>query len=113
MRILIGVLTAWPLVYFILFFVFMFGTVIISGFFGREPLGGLIVLVFVLHMFTILLSFALIAFYIVFLFKTDRVDADKKALWAVVLFLGNMIAMPVFYYLYIWKKPEEETALSR
>jgi hypothetical protein len=27
-------------------------------------------------------------------------------LWAVVLFLGNMIAMPVFFYLYIW--PDEE-----
>jgi hypothetical protein len=31
----------------------------------------------------------LIAVYIVFLFKTDRVPQDKKALWAAVLFRGT------------------------
>jgi hypothetical protein len=49
--------------------------------------------------------FGLIAFYIVFLFKTDRVPQDKKALWAAVIFLGNMVAMPVFFYFYVW--PEQ------
>jgi hypothetical protein len=49
--------------------------------------------------------FGLIAFYILFLFKTDRVPQDKKALWAAVLLLGNMLAMPVFFFLYVW--PDE------
>jgi hypothetical protein len=60
---------------------------------------------FGMHFFTMIVIFALTAFYIVYLFKTDRVAQDKKALWAVVLFLGNMIAFPVFWYLYIWKEP--------
>ena len=49
---------------------------------------------------------ALLVIYVAYLFKTDRVGQDKKALWAVVLLLGNIVAMPVFWYLYIWKKPE-------
>ncbi len=43
-----------------------------------------------------------------YLFKTDVVPQDKKALWAVVLFLGNMISMPIFWYLYIWTKLKEK-----
>jgi hypothetical protein len=37
-------------------------------------------------------------------FRNDRVDKDKKVLWAVVLFMGNMIAMPIYWYLYIWRE---------
>ena len=42
------------------------------------------------------------SFYIFYIFRTDRIAADKKALWAVVIFLGNMIAMPVFFFIYVW-----------
>ena len=65
--------------------------------------------IFPLHLLTMLEIFVLLAIYVLYLFKTDRVRQDKKALWAVVLFLGNMMAMPVFWYLYIWKEPEQST----
>ncbi len=42
------------------------------------------------------LMLGLTVFYIVHVFRTDRVPADKKALWAVVLFLGNLLAMPFY-----------------
>ena len=64
-----------------------------------------IIILFAGQFFTIFFMFALTAFYIVYLFRTDRVPQDKKALWAVVLFLGNTFAFPVFWYLYIWKEP--------
>jgi hypothetical protein len=56
-----------------------------------------------LHMGTMALMLGLLVIYIVYLFKTDHVPKDKKALWAVVLFMGNIIAMPVFWFLYVWK----------
>ncbi len=65
-----------------------------------------ILLFFAGHILTMFLMFALTAFYIVYLFRTDRVAQDKKALWAVVLFFANVFAFPVFWYLYIWKEPE-------
>lgn len=64
-------------------------------------------ILFTLHLLTILETMGLLAFYITYIFKTDRIPQDKKALWAVVVFLGNMLAMPVFWYLYIWSEPVE------
>lgn len=58
---------------------------------------------FLAHFLVMLLIFALTVLYIVDLFQTNRVSTDKKALWAVVLFLGNMFAMPVYWYLYFWR----------
>jgi hypothetical protein len=65
----------------------------------------LIAVILPLHVFTMLAGIALIVFYIVNVFRNDRVDKDKKALWAVVLFMGSMIAMPIYWYLYIWPEP--------
>ncbi|HEX8169071.1 MAG TPA: hypothetical protein VF824_00865 [Thermoanaerobaculia bacterium] len=61
-------------------------------------------LFFVVHLCVMLLTFALLTFYIVVLFKTDRVKPELKALWAVVLFFGGPIAMPIFWYLHVWSK---------
>jgi hypothetical protein len=58
-----------------------------------------------IHLSVMLLMFALLAFYIVFLFKTSAVRTDMKALWAIVLFFGGPVAMPIFWYLYIWRDP--------
>jgi len=63
---------------------------------------------FPLHFLTMLEILALLVIYIMHVFKTDSVPQDKKALWAVVLFLGNMIAMPIYWYLYIWKEARPE-----
>lgn len=56
-----------------------------------------------LHMATIFHSYCLVAGYIYYIVKTNVIPKSKKTLWAVIVFLGNMIAMPIFWYLYIWK----------
>lgn len=107
--IILAAFTAWPLIYMVLFFGFMLlmtselvlDAELGGGTGGEPPM--LMLLIFPLHLLTILEMLALEVVYIVYLFRTDRVDQDKKALWAVVLFLGNMIAMPIFWYLHIWK----------
>jgi hypothetical protein len=55
----------------------------------------------------------LMVIYIVNVFKNDRVDKDKKVLWAIVLFMGSMIAMPIYWYLYIWKSEPVSTVSAR
>lgn len=40
--------------------------------------------------------------YIIYLFKTGHVPKDKKVLWAVVLFMGNAVSMPIFWFIYVW-----------
>lgn len=108
-KILLGIATIWPFIYLGLFMIFVFSTIFFAR--GGMPDSGaseggfpiLFVLIFALHALTILWVWALIAFYIVNVFKNDRVEKDKKVLWAVVLFMGNMIVMPVYWYLYIWR----------
>jgi hypothetical protein len=50
-----------------------------------------------------LVTFALLALYVVHAFKTDRLASDKKVLWVIVLFLGNLVAFPIYWYLYMWR----------
>ena len=113
LKVVIGVLTAWPLLYMGLFFAFILGTMLwisaITPDGGPDSSGPPVAFLAVVagHIATMLLMFGLTAFYIVFLFKTDRVPRDKKALWAVVLFLGNILAMPT------WSTAASRAATSR
>jgi len=102
-RLVLGIATLWPLAYLLIFMGFVF-SMLLRG--NSQPQGGRdlpsgVIAIFVLHGITIVWLWVLLAIYIYNVFHNDRVDKDKKALWAVVLFLGNMIAMPIYWYLYI------------
>ena len=92
-------LTLVPIVYLVYFMSYV-GAMPTHGSFieQRERFDRL----FVLHFATIVCSWLLVASYLVYLFKTSFVPLEKKVLWAVVLFLGNMVAMPIFWFLYVW-----------
>lgn len=111
-QITLAVFTVWPILYMLLFMSAIFAMMMMSGFSGSGDSSGpptVMKIILPLHFLTMLEIFVLIVIYIVHVFKTDRVPQDKKALWAVVLFLGNMIAMPIYWYIYIWKQPEVST----
>ena len=104
-KILLGVATLWPVLYMFIFFMFIFSMVLFmpDQSAGEGPPTWFFI-IFPLHILTMLWIFGLTIFYILNIFKNDRVDQDKKALWAVVIFFGNMFAMPVYWYLYIWRE---------
>ncbi len=101
-KLVLGVATLWPLIYFLGFTVLLFSifTAIIEGRDGPE----MFAVIAPIHIFTILWVFMLTVVYIVDLFRNDRVSGDKKALWAVVIFLGGLVAMPIYWYLYVWRE---------
>jgi hypothetical protein len=118
-KIALAVATVWPFVWLVLFICFIFGTFIwaathegakghVKGDFPPWPF----IALFAGHFFTMLFIVGLTIFYVVYLFRTERVPQDKKALWAVVLLLGNMFAFPVFWYLFIWKEPETPVGIA-
>ena len=113
-KVLLGIATIWPFIYIVLFMAFMLSTFFFMR--GGAAEGGIVpgvmVAVFALHFLTIVWVWALIAFYMVNVFRNDRVDKDKKVLWAVVLFMGNMLVMPVYWYLYIWREDGVPSATS-
>jgi hypothetical protein len=52
-----------------------------------------------------LIMLALLVFYIAHVFKNTALVGDRRILWAVVLFMGGPIAMPVYWFLYVWRGP--------
>src|SRR6266851_4214923 len=104
-KVLLGIVTIWPAIYMAFFF--MAVCLLFASFLGVPSEGGypgrLLGILFPLHLGTILGIVGLGCFYIYHLFKNDLIDQDKKALWAVILLMGNMISMPVYWYLYIWR----------
>lgn len=108
-KIFIGILTLWPILYMFVFMAFMVAIMAVTLRTPQPEPPKLFFVMFAIHFFTILYMFGLIGFYVYYIFKTERVAKDKKALWAVVIFLGNIIAMPVFWFLYIWKEPADNT----
>lgn len=107
---ILGCCTLWPILYIFLFMGTIFTQFMMMDFGGKHAAGEMPLLfkiIFPLHFLTMIWIFVLVAIYIIHIFKTEAVPQDKKALWAVVIFCGNMIAMPVYWYLYIWKKPRE------
>ena len=71
---------------------------------------------FLVHGAVMLLAMALVTGSIVFLFRSNRIREEQKALWAIVLFMGYPISAPIFWYLYVWpasqRTPEADHALS-
>lgn len=109
-KLLLAAATVWPFLYFIIFFAFIFSMILFMPQGGDEAAPAWFLILFLFHFLTIFLILGLTVFYMVNVFRNERVDKDKKVLWAVVLFLGNIVAMPVYWYLYIWR--DEKTPPS-
>lgn len=66
------------------------------------PVGFL--LIFVLHMATILLMTAQMPFYIVLAVKNAQLEETLRIVWIVLFAVVSIFAAPVYWYLYIWRK---------
>ncbi len=59
-----------------------------------------------------LLVLAMIVFYGVYLHRLDdpKVDQEKRSLWTWILLLGNVFALPVVWYVFIWRQRRAQGA---
>lgn len=67
------------------------------------PIG--FVMIFLLHMLTILLMFALMPLYIIFPLKNERLDQTMRIVWVILACIVGMFSDPVYWYLYVWRNP--------
>ena len=51
-----------------------------------------------------MLGWFLMAFYIVHLVKNRRIKGEDKMLWLIVLILGNIFGMIIYWFLHVWKE---------
>jgi len=110
-KILLGILSFWPFLFFILFFIGMFTMIGMSG--PDEPPTASFGLMMAGYFITIVSIYGMMIYYIVNVFMNNKLPSGKKALWAALLFLGNMMVIPFYWYFYIWcePKPAEEEAV--
>jgi len=108
-KIILGLFTVWPVVYITSVFGYIlshFDTVFSSlNELDNTQMTKMVLTIFTIQFLTIISMFVLLFIFIKNVFKNDRVNQSEKVLWLIVLFFGNMIAMPVYWYLYIWKEP--------
>lgn len=45
----------------------------------------------------------LIVIYIYNVFHNDGIASNQKMLWALIIFFGNVIAFPFYWYLHVWR----------
>ena len=55
-------------------------------------------------------SFGLFVFYILHVIYS-KVDNNEKLLWIILFFVGNIFAFPVYFYMKVWKAPQEHGSM--
>ena len=111
--IVIGLFTIWPIVYMLLFMaVFVVAALTIFQQAQQQqpaPGPGFLPYIFIPHIATILLMFALMAFYILHVFKNGALKDDRRVLWAVVLFIGLPVSAPIYWWFYVWPRASSKS----
>jgi len=65
------------------------------------PLG--VVALLVVHFITVWLMLGLLVFYIVLAVKRESFEQTTRIVWIILLCLMGTFAMPVYWYLYVWR----------
>lgn len=60
---------------------------------------------FVVHMLSVVLMLALMPLYIILAVKNETLDQTMRIVWVVLLCTMGILVNPVYWYLYIWRKP--------
>jgi hypothetical protein len=95
--------TLLPFLYFAFFLYFWVGTFVKIRNNQPENIGLMFYIIFPIHLGLMIEIIVLLIIYIKDVFKNTNIEESKRALWAIVLFFGNMIAMPIYWYINIWK----------
>ncbi len=55
------------------------------------------------HFFMYLYTGFLLTFYLIHLFGNRNIGKERKILWTLLLILGSLLTMPVYWFLHIWR----------
>jgi len=100
-KILLGIATIFPITYTIIF-----STIIILSIFTVAiDIDSIFPYLFIAHIFTIIFTMVLIVIYIIHILKNNMISyKSEKIILSILILFFNVIAMPIYYYIYIVKK---------
>ena len=108
-KIVLGIATIWPIVYMGAFISLMIGMAVLEAnrMVSLENVAPIVFMAaFGLHLLTMVGMLVLMVIYIIHIVRNKRFDVEKKILWAAVIVFAGIFAMPVYWYLYVWREPE-------
>jgi len=97
----LGVFTFLPILYYFVFISFFF-LIYTSINNEQNQFTTIFLVIFPIHFAMMINIIILLVIYIKDVFKNINIEESKRTLWALVLFFGNMIAMPIYWYKNIW-----------
>ncbi len=104
LKVALGLLTAVPAVY-VFVFALMIARMAIWGATG-DPRAGTMPVPLTdfmwAHMSVMVLLVGLETFYLLYLYRTDRVPPDQRVKWTFALLVVNVAALPLFFFFFIW-----------
>ena len=116
-KLLVGAGTAWLILYPLLFIAIwlstmagiMFSNLTESSFF----MFSIFDFIFPAHCLTMVIQVALMGFYLFHIIKNTLASDVIRAILGVGVFIMPFIAMPIYYYFFIWRNSPPEWALSK
>lgn len=120
-KLLIGLGTVWVAIYPLLFLAAWLSMVIGMGWTAwasrgepsAPPFFMTFFAIFPLHCLTIFMQLALEVFYLIHVIKNTTAAETPRIILGVGTFFMPFVAMPVYYYLYIWLNQPPEWALAQ
>ena len=111
-KILLGIATIWTIISYFLYFVSFF--VYIATMETQEMAGPdlflspMFITMMGFNMLSMFITIALMIYYISHLLKKSQLEKEYRIIWVILILFAGTIAMPVYWFLYIWKTPENQ-----
>ncbi len=123
-KIWLGIFTFAPILFLLLymlsFFVLFFGVMLLpahEGGSGQEamPLYFLssFFIVFAIMGIAVILSLALLIYYIIHITQNPKFDSNEKLLWVLVIVFTHQVGYIIYWFLKIWKEEDEPKAIDK
>jgi len=106
-KIILGLITIWPIIYMVLFITFICCLAAFPKFTETlESNGGKFFAapMFILHGLTMLIMLGLMVFYFIHAMKNKKLEDFEKVIWIIVLVMVGIVTMPIYWYASIWKE---------
>jgi hypothetical protein len=92
-----GVLTVWPGLYFVAFIF----TIAVSFSENDQAERRLTEVTLPFHIAAMAALLVLIPAYVTHAYRNSRLDSERRTQWIIMLLAGSIVAMPVYWWLYI------------
>ena len=114
-RIWLGIFTFLPIA-LILAYLVTFGFLVTDVIlYGKEdlrlPLFSSMFWLFLVMLAMGIISFGLMVYYIIHVINS-KAESNEKLLWIIIFLVGHVLVFPVYWYLRIWKEPEDHLSMS-